>query len=343
MAITPAVSRWGEPEAFVVPMRAPDTPDRSLPVPMRRIAPIAARIRRVVLLGPAHRLPFPGIAYAGGGPVADPSAHRRSGGIDASRGTPIHAWTRLSRSGALFEVQLPFLRGRCFRIRVVPLLVGVAEPEQVARVINHLWGGAEPSILVKLDLSHYLDRDGRRVDRSTRSGRRATRVQALDHEAASRATPLCNAVEARRRGPYRNHARSTKLRRYGPDRATSGRVQSLCLPLSRCSSGGVGSASFQPEGAPALARLGLGVHPPRSHMAARPGRRGGLCGCPAGARGLLVALRRPRSLRGCIGRLAACQPSSMTWPKMPSPPPSGPRFERLQPSTRGTDPRRSPC
>src|SRR5262249_9756877 len=55
------------------------------------------------------------------------------------------------------EVQLPFLQrviGDSFK--VVPLGVGDATPEEVARVLEALWGGPETLIVVSSDLSHYL-------------------------------------------------------------------------------------------------------------------------------------------------------------------------------------------
>ena len=51
---------------------------------------------------------------------------------------------------------------------IVPLAVGEAAAEEVAQVIDTLWGGPETLIVVSSDLSHYLGyADAQAIDRST--------------------------------------------------------------------------------------------------------------------------------------------------------------------------------
>jgi hypothetical protein len=76
------------------------------------------------------------------------------------------------------------------RFSLVPLAVGDATAEEVAEVLDTLWGGAETLIVVSSDLSHYLDyATARRTDQQT-----ATRIVALDpritHEEACGGTPI---------------------------------------------------------------------------------------------------------------------------------------------------------
>ena len=53
------------------------------------------------------------------------------------------------------EVQLPFLQTVLDDFQIVPLAVGDASAEEVASVIERLWGGPETLIVVSSDLSHY--------------------------------------------------------------------------------------------------------------------------------------------------------------------------------------------
>ena len=39
---------------------------------------------------------------------------------------------------------------------IVPMIVGAASPNEVAEVLQKLWGGEETLILISSDLSHYL-------------------------------------------------------------------------------------------------------------------------------------------------------------------------------------------
>ena len=55
------------------------------------------------------------------------------------------------------EVHLPFLQELLGPFSIVPMLVGDASAEEVAEVLDRLWGGEETLIVVSSDLSHYLD------------------------------------------------------------------------------------------------------------------------------------------------------------------------------------------
>lgn len=128
-------------------------------------------IRRVVLLGPPHRVAVPGFALPASQGFATPL-----GVVPVDRA----AWTMLQELPDVvvddrphaqehcIEVQLPFLQMLLERFEIVPLLVGSAHPERVADVLELLWGGPETLIVVSSDLSHYLGYDdSRALDRST--------------------------------------------------------------------------------------------------------------------------------------------------------------------------------
>ncbi len=127
-----------------------------------RIANGADRIERVILLGPSHRVGFAGIATSKADFFATPL-----GRIPLDRDA-IDEIGHLPGVGALdaahaqehsLEVHLPFLQ-RCLQhFTLVPLVVGQAEPEAVARVIEALWGGPETLIIISSDLSHFLSYD----------------------------------------------------------------------------------------------------------------------------------------------------------------------------------------
>jgi AmmeMemoRadiSam system protein B len=136
----------------------------------------AANIERVVLIGPSHRVPVDGLVEPGvsrmrtplGDVVVDVDVLHSLPDIRANGGA--HA-----REHSL-EVELPFLQKVAPRAKIVPLAAGDAEPNDVARVIETLWGGPETVIVISSDLSHYLPYDeAREVDRRT-----ADRVLALD-------------------------------------------------------------------------------------------------------------------------------------------------------------------
>jgi AmmeMemoRadiSam system protein B len=54
------------------------------------------------------------------------------------------------------EVQLPFLQSVLDEFVLLPLAVGMATAEEVAEVLEAVWGGDETLIVISSDLSHYL-------------------------------------------------------------------------------------------------------------------------------------------------------------------------------------------
>ncbi|KAA6182402.1 AmmeMemoRadiSam system protein B [Thiohalocapsa marina] len=136
-----------------------------------RIANAAARITRVVLLGPAHRLAFRGLAYSAADQFATPLGRVA---VDQAAIATLTDLPQVQLLEAAFdgehclEVQLPFLQVLLQQFSIVPLLVGDAHGSQVSEVLERLWGGPETLIVVSSDLSHYLDyASARDIDRRT--------------------------------------------------------------------------------------------------------------------------------------------------------------------------------
>jgi hypothetical protein len=159
-------------------------------------------ISRVVLLGPVHRVAVRGLALPGADSFATPLGDIPvdAEAVAAIRGlpqvvvsAPAHA---LEHS---LEVQLPFLQTVLGEFRLLPLAVGDASAEQVAQVLELLWGGAETLIVVSSDLSHYLPYDlARQVDAETSRRILDLRVD-IRHDQACGGTPVNGLLLAARR------------------------------------------------------------------------------------------------------------------------------------------------
>lgn len=136
------------------------------------LRPSAAAVRRVVLLGPAHFVPLRGLALPAAEAFSTPlgAVPLDAAAIEEAARLPQVAVSREAHAPEhSLEVELPFLQeilGAGFTL--VPLLVGIASPEEVAEVLERLWGGEETLLVVSSDLSHYLTYEtARRVDRET--------------------------------------------------------------------------------------------------------------------------------------------------------------------------------
>jgi len=131
-------------------------------------------ITRVVLLGPSHRVGFRGIAATTDSnystPLGDIPLDRRS--IESLLALPQVGFLKEAHTQEhSLEVHLPFLQIMLGEFDLIPLVVGDAEPQDVARVISVLWGGPETLIVISSDLSHYHD---------------YKTAQKLDHETANK-------------------------------------------------------------------------------------------------------------------------------------------------------------
>jgi AmmeMemoRadiSam system protein B/AmmeMemoRadiSam system protein A len=135
------------------------------------IAHRADQIRRVVLLGPAHRLGFRGIAVPSARAFATPLGLVAvdHGAIGSLAGLPeVIVLDRAFDQEHALEVHLPFLQHLLHDFTLVPLVVGDAGAPAVEAVLERLWGGPETLIVISSDLSHYEGYEAaRRLDGAT--------------------------------------------------------------------------------------------------------------------------------------------------------------------------------
>jgi AmmeMemoRadiSam system protein B len=184
---------------------------------------LRGRIARAAVVGPAHFVPFPGIAAPSDTAFATPLgkvpidvAALEALGADAlvsindEPHAPEHA----------IEVELPFLQAIFGSLPIVPLLFGSTSAAAVAAVIARVWTD-DTLLVVSTDLSHFEDdASARRHDQRT-----AVAIEAFD-EAAIGSSDACGhlalrgaLIEASRRGlaierlALRNSADATGDRR----------------------------------------------------------------------------------------------------------------------------------
>jgi AmmeMemoRadiSam system protein B/AmmeMemoRadiSam system protein A len=169
-----------------------------------RLAPYRHEYSRVILLGPAHRVRLRGLALPQSAFFATPLGEIPLDGeaMQALRRLPQVCVSDQAHSlEHSLEVHLPFLQQTLAGFTLVPLAVGQASIQEVAEVLDLLWGGDETLIVVSSDLSHYLPyAQARHADEQT--ARMILRLASgLNHEQACGATPVNGLLHtAQRRG-----------------------------------------------------------------------------------------------------------------------------------------------
>lgn len=109
-----------------------------------RLAPFRELYGRVVLLGPAHRHPFRGLAASSAEAFRTPlgDVPQDSDLVARVLELPqVHLLDDAYEGEHSLEVHLPFLQSVLGDFMLVPLVVGDADPQEVASVLNELWGG----------------------------------------------------------------------------------------------------------------------------------------------------------------------------------------------------------
>jgi len=190
-------------------------------------------VSRVVLAGPAHRVPVRGLAVSGADGFATPLGVVP---VDKASVTAIRALPQVEVYDAphayehSLEVHLPFLQyilgpeeqkaaapeGKRKRAEkgteesaagaagftLVPLLVGDTEAQETAEVLEALWGGPETLFVISTDLSHFHDyATAKELDAAATRAIEALRPEDLGYEQACGRAPVAGLlVAARKRG-----------------------------------------------------------------------------------------------------------------------------------------------
>lgn len=120
----------------------------------------ATRIKTVVVLGPAHRYLFHGLALPESTIFLTPLGQIKIASNVAAKITSLPQIKILEAAHLAehsLEVQLPFLQTLLKDFTLLPLVVGQTNPTEIAEVLDMVWGGPETLLIISSDLSHYYN------------------------------------------------------------------------------------------------------------------------------------------------------------------------------------------
>ncbi len=265
--------------------------------------------RRVVIIGPAHRFAFRGLAIhpamawrtpLGEAPVARGLharlAEARAAAVDAR---PFAGEHSLEMHLVMLQAMLPA------PFEVLPILVGEADPRAVAAALRLVWGGPETVIALSSDLSHFLDRkSAEAIDSDTARRIEVLDAQSLEGRRACGFLPIAGALEI---------AAERDLRVSGLHLATSADAGAGASSVV-----GYGAFAFEYASSARLAEADraflLSGCMARLSAAARQGGKAPALRLEGGPpalspwRASFVTLTQGERLRGCIGSLAPRRP-----------------------------------
>jgi MEMO1 family protein len=149
------------------------------------------QVRRIVLLGPSHYMAFEGAALTRAPAFQTPLGQVPVDVEVCDQLAELPGVKYLEEAHNLehcLEVELPFLQCIFRNFSLVPLVVGRASDNQVADVLETVWGGPETRFVISSDLSHYLDYEAASaLDRATSASIEKLEPQEIrEHQACGR-------------------------------------------------------------------------------------------------------------------------------------------------------------
>ena len=145
------------------------------------LSPLRHIIRRVVLLGPAHRVYLQGMALSSATQFVTPLGVIQ---VDHGLTERVKQFPIVSVMDSAFEqehsleVHMPFLQYVLDDFTLLPIVTGDTPAYHVAEVLQSVWGSDETLIIISSDLSHYHDYEtAKKLDNQT-----GQYIKTLQHE-----------------------------------------------------------------------------------------------------------------------------------------------------------------
>ncbi len=159
------------PKAIIAPHAGYIYSGYTAAVAYKSLSSLKNQVTTAILIGPAHFVPFFGIAtmFADefitplGAVEVDQQVIRTA--LQLKQVTELEAAFQKEHC---LEVQLPFLSHVLPHCKIAPFLVGNTSYLEVAELLKKVWGGNETIIIVSSDLSHYHDYEtAKKLDNDT--------------------------------------------------------------------------------------------------------------------------------------------------------------------------------
>ncbi len=171
-----------------------------------RLKPVRKQIKRVVLLGPAHRIAVNGLATVSVHQFTTPLGAISIDTDAIEKISDLHQVTTSDLAHAQehsLEVHLPFLQTCLQDFKLVPFVVGDASAQEIAELLETLWGGEETLIVISSDLSHFLDYEAaQQRDRTTSAHITRLEYEKLTYEDACGRNPISGLLYLARKQGY---------------------------------------------------------------------------------------------------------------------------------------------
>ncbi len=162
-----------------------------------------ATITRVIVMGPSHRVYLRGLALSTASYFETPLGTVK---VDQDICATLQNLPQVCVSDVAhaeehcLEMQLPFLQCVLDHVQIIPIVAGEATPEEVAEVLDRVWGDTQTHIIISSDLSHYHDyAAAQQLDLSTSQAIENLQADTITPQQACGAIPISGLLTLARR------------------------------------------------------------------------------------------------------------------------------------------------
>ena len=168
------------------------------------------QFKRVLLLGPAHRVWLQGAAFPETDAFETPLGQITLDKELIEKMLEEFSWISVSDEAHseehCLEVQLPFLQETLGDFELLPLVVGETKTEQITEIIQQFSEDTETLIVISTDLSHFHDyQTARKIDARTANAIELLEQNRISTEDACGAYPLRGALLAASQNQWNIH------------------------------------------------------------------------------------------------------------------------------------------
>ncbi len=160
----------------------------------KQLSKVKDKIQRIILIGPAHRVPFSGIATSSVDYFETPLGNiplDKKANQDLQQFAQITLFDEAHAQEHSLEVHLPFLQTVLDNFTLVPLVVGDSDIESISEVLDFFWHDPGSFFVISSDLSHFLKyTEARALDRQTASAILAMNPDDIGYEQACGRMPI---------------------------------------------------------------------------------------------------------------------------------------------------------
>jgi len=159
-----------------------------------RLIPNNQVIKKVLLIGPSHRVGFQGLALSSADQFSTPLGNISVATdiVEKLNELPfVHYLDKAHEWEHSLEVHLPFLQTVLKDFSLIPIVAGDATADQVCQLIEMFWEHDDILVVISSDLSHFHDyQTAKRLDKQTSAMIEKLHYENLDSHSACGKVPV---------------------------------------------------------------------------------------------------------------------------------------------------------